>query len=142
MRALRSKRGQTPFSATLVPGATSLREKGVRPLALAPCGLPLGLGFLRARCAHVRDAGNCPGARHEVGEECVAPRVQVQFQIDANGILSVTALSLLATSFSSPGLAGPSGPDDRQLTDPHAVMSASNAARSSILGGKPKPAAS
>jgi dipeptidyl aminopeptidase/acylaminoacyl peptidase len=43
-------------------------------------------------------------------------------------ILSVTALSLLATSFSSPPLAGPSGPDDRQLTDPHAVMSASNAA--------------
>jgi dipeptidyl aminopeptidase/acylaminoacyl peptidase len=43
-------------------------------------------------------------------------------------ILSLTALSLLATSFSSPGLAGPSGPDDRQLTDPHAVMSASNAA--------------
>jgi dipeptidyl aminopeptidase/acylaminoacyl peptidase len=43
-------------------------------------------------------------------------------------ILSVTALSLLATSFSSLGLAGPSGPDDRQLTDPHSVMSASNAA--------------
>jgi dipeptidyl aminopeptidase/acylaminoacyl peptidase len=43
-------------------------------------------------------------------------------------ILSLTALSLLATSFSSPPLAGPSGPDDRQLTDPHAVMSASNAA--------------
>ena len=43
-------------------------------------------------------------------------------------ILSMTALSLLATSFSSAGLAGPSGPDDRQLTDPHAVMSASNAA--------------
>ena len=43
-------------------------------------------------------------------------------------ILSLTALSLLATSFSSPGLAGPSGPDDRQVTDPHSLMSASNAA--------------
>lgn len=42
--------------------------------------------------------------------------------------LSVTVLCLLATSFSSAGLAASSGPDDRQVTDPHSVMSASNAA--------------
>src|SRR5215472_16896943 len=41
--------------------------------------------------------------------------------------LSVTALCLLAASFCSRGLAS-SGPDERQLTDPHSVASANNAA--------------
>ena len=42
--------------------------------------------------------------------------------------LSATALCLLAACFSSLGLAAASGPDERQVTDPHSVTSASNAA--------------
>jgi len=42
--------------------------------------------------------------------------------------LGVTALCFLTASFSSPGLAASSGPDDRQVTDPHSVVSAGNAA--------------
>jgi len=42
--------------------------------------------------------------------------------------LSVTALCFLTASFFSPGPAASSGPDDRQVTDPHSVVSAGDAA--------------
>src|SRR5690349_478096 len=61
-------------------------------------------------------------------DQCAPAAPSRDLKRQAMRILSVTALSLLATSFSSPPLAGPSGPDDRQVTEPHAVMSASNAA--------------